>query len=257
MRSLAMVVVLGALAGRASADPNDLVLSRLGYPHTDAMGNVTSVTGEPLEFRELASQLGVVLAPQVLAPADTLGFSGFQFTVNYASTTIDQHAPYWQALEGTPPSSMRTIGFFARKGMWFPVPSIEVGVGAVHLIDSHDWMGQLYTKLALNEGYHDLPLPSLAVTGAVSRLMTQSELDLTVASLGVEISKHVGVGGTWRFEPYGGWNILMIVPRSQVIDGTPNIDSLNNPTDSFLVLSNRIVDIRPRLKHPRINSEKS
>jgi hypothetical protein len=105
----------------------------------------------------------------------------------------------------------------------------------VHLVDSRDWMGQLYTKVALNEGYHDLPLPSLAVRGAVSRLMTQSQLDLTVASLDVEISKHVGIGGTWRFDPFGGWDLLMIIPRSQVVDGTPNVDPLlpGNQADTF------------------------
>src|SRR5262249_38755765 len=98
--------------------------------------------------------------------------------------------------------------------------------GAVHLLDSHIWAAQLYTKLSLHEGYHDLPLPSVAVRGAVSRMMTSSQLDLTVASLDVAISKHVGIGGTWRLEPYGGWNVLMIIPRSEVVDGTPNVDPL-------------------------------
>jgi len=129
---------------------------------------------------------------------------------------------------------MTTVGFFVRKGLWFPVPSFEVAVGGVHLVDSHTWTGQLYAKLGLHEGYHDLPIPSLAVRGGVSRMMTQRELDLTVASLDVTISKHFGIGGTWRFDPYVGWNLLMIIPRSEVIDPTPNIDSLKpgNQDDS-------------------------
>jgi hypothetical protein len=121
---------------------------------------------------------------------------------------------------------LRTIGLFAHKGMWFPVPSFELGVGAVHLVDSTTWTGQVYAKLALHEGYHDLPIPSLAVRGAVSRMMNQRELDLTVASLDVTISKHFGIGGTWRFDPFAGWDLLMIIPRSEVIDATPNIDPL-------------------------------
>jgi hypothetical protein len=233
MRAIAFGVVgLVALVSHASADSNDLVLSRLGVPHLDAMGNVTSFSGSSLEFRELSSQLGVVLAPHLLTPADTIGFSGFQFSVDYATTTIDQKAAYWQALEGPPPGIMRTVGFFVRKGMWFPVPSIEAGAGAVHLVDSHMWTGQLYTKLSLHEGYHDLPLPSLAVRGAVARMMTQSQLDLTVASLDVAVSKHVGIGGTWRFDPFLGWDLLMIVPRSEVVDGTPQIDPLAYKPDS-------------------------
>ena len=217
-----------AVPRAAAADSNDLILNRLTTRTTDASGNLTMVVPQSLEFRALASELGVVLAPHLLTPADTVGFAGFQFTVDAAATTIDRGGAYWHAREGAQtPSSLRTVGFFARKGIWFPVPSFELGVGAVHLVDSNTWTGQLYAKVALAEGYHDLPLPSLAVRGAVSRMMNQRELDLTIASLDVIVSKHVGVGGTWRFDPYAGWNLLAIIPRSEVIDATPNIDSLS------------------------------
>ncbi len=243
---VACSLALGLVApGLAAADGNDLVLSRLATRINNNMGVLTGVVGQNLEFRSLASQMGVVLAPHLLTPADTLGFGGFQLTVDYATTTIDPNGAYWRARTGSPdpsgtggvahgPSSMNTVGMFARKGMWFPIPSFEIGAGAIHLIDSHIWTGQVYAKLALHEGYHQLPLPSLAVRGAVSRMMTQRELDLTVASLDVTLSKHIGVGGTWRLDPFVGWNLLMIIPRSEVIDPTPNIDSLQpgNETDS-------------------------
>ena len=106
------------------------------------------------------------------------------------------------------------------------MPSFEVGAGAIHLVDSHTWAANLYGKIALNEGYHDLPLPSLAVRGAVSRMITQDQLDLTIASIDVSISKHFGVAGTWRLDPFLGVNLLMILPQSEVLDGTPNIDQL-------------------------------
>jgi hypothetical protein len=229
-RLLVGLTLLGA-AAPAAADPNDLVLARLSTKTMDAGGTVTSAVGQSLEMRALASQLGVVLAPHLLTPADTVGFGGFQLTVDYAMTTIDSNAAYWRALQSPNDGVMRTVGLFARKGMWFPAPSMELGGGAIHLVDSHVWTGQVYTKLALHEGYHDLPIPSLSVRGAVSRMMTQRELDLTTASLDITISKHWGVGGTWRFDPYGGWNVLMIIPRSEVIDPTPNVDPLNNPDD--------------------------
>jgi hypothetical protein len=232
----------------ARADKNDLVLGRLATRVTDGSGNLQSVIGQNLELRALSSQLGVVLAPHLLTPADTIGFGGFQLTVDYSSTTIDSTATYWRALEGSPDPAgtgtaahgdgvMNTVGLFARKGMWFPVPSMEVGAGAIHLIDSHTWAGQLYTKLALHEGYHQLPIPSLAVRGAVSRMMNQRELDLTVASVDVVVSKHLGIGSTWRFDPYGGWNMLMIVPRSEVIDPTPHIDPLTPGNEADIMLN--------------------
>ena len=237
MRGLVVVSLLGAAAIPASADPNDLVLSRLATLRTDSSGNVVSAIGQSRELRALSSQLGVVLAPHLMTPADTLGFGGFQLSVDYAMTTVDSKQDYWRALQsssspdGTGSAAhgtdmMRTVGMFVRKGMWFPIPSMELGAGGIHLVDSHVWTGQLYTKFALHEGYHDLPIPSLAVRGAVSRMMTQRELDLTVASVDIAISKHFGVGSTWRFDPFGGWNLLMIIPRSEVIDATPNVDAL-------------------------------
>jgi hypothetical protein len=229
----------------AAADPNDLVLSRLATRIVNNSGQLTGVVGENLEFRALASQLGVVLAPHLLTPADTLGFGGFQFDVSASQVTIDSKQSYWRARAGSPdpsgtmgiangPDSLRTIGLFVHKGLWFPVPSFELGAGAVHLVDSTVWTGQVYAKLALHEGYHDLPIPSLAVRGAVSRMMTQRELDLTITSIDVTISKHFGIGGTWRFDPFAGWDLLLIIPRSEVIDATPNIDPLQmgNEMDS-------------------------
>jgi hypothetical protein len=221
-----------------AADPNDIVLSRLATRMTSGT-NVTGVVGQNLELRALSSQLGVVLAPHLLTPADTLGFGGFQFDVDVSQTSIDSTQPYWRAREGSPdptglvggahgPSSLRTVGVFARKGLWFPLPSFELAGGAVRVLDSSMWAAQLSGKLALHEGYHDLPIPSLAVRGAVSRLMSQRELDLTIASLDATISKHIGVGGTWRLDPFAGWNLLMIIPRSEVIEGTPEIDPLSD-----------------------------
>ena len=226
------------ITSTAHADDNDLVLGRLSTPIDDGSGTPMAFVGQNLELRSLASQLGVVLAPHLLTPADTIGFGGFQLTVDYATTTIDNTASYWRVLRSSPDPSgsgtgahgdgmMRTVGLFARKGMWFPVPSLEVGAGAIHLVDSNTWSGQLYTKVALHEGYHQLPIPSLAVRGAVSRMMNQRELDLTVSSLDIVLSKHFGIGSTWRLDPFGGWNLLMIVPRSEVIDPTPNVNSLD------------------------------
>lgn len=230
LRRALLLVLAPALA---FADENDLVLGRLTNQLDDGSGNIRYVP-QNAELRTLASELGVALAPHLLTPADTLGFSGFQMTVDYSTTTIDADATHWRARSGTD-SSLSTIGFFARKGMWFPIPSFEIGAGATHLVGSELWTAQLYTKLALVEGYHQLPIPSIAARGAVSRMMSQRELDLTVASFDVTASKHFGIGGTWRLDPFVGWNLLMIIPRSEVIDPTPHVDTLEpgNETDSM------------------------
>jgi hypothetical protein len=236
---LGLAWMMGWSGGAALADDNDLVLARLATRVTDTNGKIISVIPQNRDFRALASQLGVALAPHLASPADTLGWGGFQLTADYSTTQIDSAASYWRAAQGSPDPAgaggmshtsgyLSTVGLFARKGMWFPLPAMELGGGVVHLVDSQMWAGQVYAKLALQEGYHDLPLPSLAVRGGVSRLMTQRELDLTVVSIDASISKHFGIGGTWNLNPYAGYDLLVIIPRSEVVDPTPNIDPLDD-----------------------------
>jgi len=85
-RGLALAGILWA--STADADSNDLIMSRLATRMTDASGNVTGIVPQNLDLRALSSQLGVVLAPHLLTPADTIGFGGFQLTVDYATTTV-------------------------------------------------------------------------------------------------------------------------------------------------------------------------
>ncbi|HEX3761852.1 MAG TPA: hypothetical protein VHW23_24300 [Kofleriaceae bacterium] len=237
LAALAGFWALGSSGRRAAADGNDLVMSRLATRITDDTGRVLAVVGQNLEFRALASQLGVVLAPHLLSPADTLGFGGFQFDVDVSQTSIDSVQPYWRVLAGTRDPSganhiangagvLRTVGWFARKGLWLPVPSLELGAGAVHLLGSTIWAAQVYAKIAVHEGFHELPIPSIAIRGAVSRMMNQRDLDLTIGSLDITLSRHLGIAGTWRLDPFLGYNLLIIVPRSQVIDATPDVDPL-------------------------------
>lgn len=216
----------------AHADDNDIVLSRLG--NAINVGGTMDVIGDSQDFRSAISELGVVLAPRLMSPADSLGFGGFQFSVDTSFTTINSGENYWRMRESsTDPAGtgagdhgsgvMRTTGLFMRKGMWFPLPSFEFGAGAVHLANSRIWTGQVYAKFSLHEGYHGWPLPSLSVRGAASRMMGSQHVDLTIASIDASMSKSFGIAGSVNLEPYIGGNVLIIIPRSEVIDGTPHI----------------------------------
>lgn len=230
-----------ATAAPAWADDNDLVMSRLGDVVRDADGAVIDAVGDNQAFRSLASELGVVLAPRLGEPADTLGWGGFALTADLAFTSIASDAAYWRALESSPApgetgvthgdSLLTTVGVFAKKGLVLPLPSFEVGLGAVHLASSRMWAAQAYGKLALHEGYHGWVLPSVALRGGISRMMGQSELNLTVGSIDAVISKDLGIGGTFRLSPYLGWNWLIVVARSEVVDATPDVDASQMPAD--------------------------
>lgn len=238
----------------AHAGDNDLVLSRLGTT-IDVGGGVMDVIGNSSDFRAAVSELGVVLAPRLMSSADSLGFGGFQFSVDMGFTTINSGENYWRLREGSNDPTgtgngdhgsgvMRTMGIFMRKGMWLPLPSFEFGAGAVHLADSRMWAGQVYAKFSLHEGYHGWPIPSLSIRGSGSRMMGSQHLDLTVASIDASMSKSFGIAGTLNVEPFIGGNLLIIIPRSEVIDGTPHIPDDNRLNFVFRnqadILRNRI-----------------
>ncbi len=234
----AAVLLAAATAPRgARADDNDLVLARLAKASTTGVG----VIADNQQFRSLTSELGVVFAPRNLAPADTLGFSGFQFSTEFSFTSINADQPYWCATEESQScapgfkksSTIPTFGIFARKGMWFPLPSFEIGGGAVHILNSRLWSAQAYAKFAIQEGYHGLPIPSVAVRGAASRLLGVDQLDLTDVSLDISVSKRFAVQGTFSLAPYLGYAFLWIIPRSQVVDFTPTVAVKDNQADSF------------------------
>lgn len=240
----AIAALLVLAAQPAAAGDNDLVLARLAEVVVDEDGAPVDAVGSNQDYRSLASELGVVLAPRLVEAADTLGFGGFEFTADVAMTRVHTDRPYWRALAGSPDSTdpdarhgddyMTTVGMWARKGIWFPAPSFEVGIGAVHLVGSRIWAGQAYAKVALIEGYDHLPVPSLALRGGASRMMGSAELDLTVVSLDATVSRSFGIGGLFSAAPYAGWNSLLILARSEVIDKTPHIDVRDDPADALM-----------------------
>jgi len=234
----------------ARADTYDLNLLNLCPPsgnggcswvQTSGTGQktVTLDQGAASRYRSLMSELGVVAAPRLMTPADTLGYAGFQFSAELGFTTINPRKQidglsYWNGVEGVSPdnpaatrpgSTMATVGGFVRKGLWLPIPALEFGAGAVSLLGSHMYAIQGYAKFALQEGFHDWVLPSFAVRGSASQLLGTNQVTMTVYGLDVLVSKAFSVGGTARIEPFVGWNVLFIDARSGVIDATPKCDA--------------------------------
>lgn len=247
-RGLTITVAAGVLAfaPSARADRNDLRLLNLCEVSGDGTcawvnqgGGMTMVTvdADPeatSRYRSLMSELGVVMAPRLQTPADTLGFAGFQISAELGTTQISRDKPFWNGVEAVNPANTRarpdalltTVGVFARKGMWYPFPALEWGVGAMNLLQSGLWAVQGYVKLALLEGFHDWPLPSAAVRGGFSQLVGTDQVTLTIGSVDVLVSKAFSLVGTARVEPFAGWNLLLMDARSGVIDATPGCDAV-------------------------------
>ena len=228
---LSLLTVALAWPGVARADKNDLQLHNL-CPDT---GDCSLDSDAHSRYRSLMSELGVVVAPRLMTPADTLGYAGFQFSAELGVTKISNNKQinnkaFWDGIEGVsanavnasrPDSYLTTVGGFVRKGLWLPLPAFEFGVGAVSLLGSHMYAMQGYAKIALQEGFHDWVLPSFAVRGSASQLLGTSQVNLTVYGVDVLASKAFSIGGTARIEPFVGWNVLFIDARSGVIDSTP------------------------------------
>jgi hypothetical protein len=234
----------------ARADKNDLNLANLCQTTpgtTTTQGSNSCLDPTSLDYssaqsryRSLMSELGVVVAPRLMTPADTLGYAGFQFSAELGVTSINNNRkvngdasgiPYWNGIQGVtasdpnaarPSSSLTTVGGFVRKGL---LPAVEFGAGAVDILGSHMYAMQGYVKIALQEGFHDWVLPSFSVRGSASQLLGTDQVNLTVWGVDVLASKAFSIGGTARIEPYLGWNYLFIDARSGVIDTTPGCDA--------------------------------
>jgi len=245
------VLLAVAFSGEAVAGRNDLKLANLcplaeapslgvqecAWVVRDANGMVTDVAIDAAgktAFRSLMSELGVVMAPRIPMPAGTLGYAGFQISAELGLTQISSSKSFWNGVNAVSPQSpnaarpdsmLTTMGFFLRKGIWLPAPSLELGGGVVHLLDSQLLSWQAYSKLALHEGFHDLPIPSLSVRGAFAYLSGTDQASLRTFSVDVLVSKGFGVLKTIRVEPFGGWSLLLIQAAGKPIDFTPLCDA--------------------------------
>lgn len=211
------LAALGLHSSVAWAGAYDLRLSQLGTTGMDGV-----VTGNDDDFRSLASELGVLMAPKPVDPADSLGLSGFAVSADVSLNTLSNTQSFWtNATRGDPGRLAPTLQVMGRKGLW---PGVEIGAGATHLFNSRMWTINGYGKVALHEGFHHLPIPSIALRGMFSRLVGAEDMNMTTASVDVSISHVFGLGKTVNLTPYVGYQALMVFARSGVLDATPQSD---------------------------------
>ena len=129
----AVTATLLAGASLATAGSWDLKLNRLCQIETTAgerldcgggyrrsMGDISTILADNAGFRAVMSELGVLFAPNVLAPAETFGYNGFTFAVELGFTSINRNrralnqvptpgngvdvrrARYWRAASAVP-----------------------------------------------------------------------------------------------------------------------------------------------------------
>ncbi len=217
------LVAVGLSSSEAQAGTYDLNLTRLG-----SVSGSGVPTGDDAAFRSVASELGVLMAPKPVDSADSLGLSAFAISADFSVNSLSNTADFWTKTTGgasgtgsTPGKFAPTMQIMGRKGLW---PGIEVGAGATHLFNSRMWTFGGYGKVALHEGFHHLPIPSIALRGSFARLVGAQDMNMTTGSFDVSISHVFGVGKTFNITPYVGYQALMVFARSSVLDITPGTD---------------------------------
>jgi len=218
-------VALAALAAvlwptDAKAGKYDLDLTPLG--RLESQGGNVVISQDNAAFRSLSSELGTMIAPKVVDPADSLGLSGFALSADFSVNTLSGDENYWSATRnGNRDGAAASMQIMGRKGLW---PGIEVGGGATHLFDSRMWALAGYGKIAIHEGFHHLPIPSIAIRASFSRLLGAKDFNMTTAAPGLTVSHLFGLGKTFSLTPYVGYEALIIVSRSQVLNANPSCD---------------------------------
>ena len=212
------VVALWVLcsAAVAHARANDVNLTGLVLRSSRTTFNRNFHT--PL-FRQLATELGLAIAPVLSDPAETTGALGFDIGFSTAVTNINETADYWRFVRRgteTVDSALALTSMHVRKALPF---SFELQGTAGWLAGSEMFAVGLQVKWSLNEGFYYIP--DVAIRGSVNVGIGSRDMQIVTAGFDLSISKSFGLGGVASLTPFTGYNLLIINASSHVLDPTP------------------------------------
>ncbi len=193
-------------------------------------------------FESFAKQFAAVIAPKFHAPAETLGYAGFNLGLEVAVNQIpggDNWADALQGVErfpnlnygggkdGSAPSMLNTLRFHARKGLPY---SMELGMNVNYVIGSQMFTFGGEFKFAFFEGFKYYP--DFAVRMTYDHLFNSEDLDMDLWNWDLSVSKNFGVAGFLQLCPYTGYSVVLMRARPHVAN--PTFDPYNN--DRLLLL---------------------
>jgi len=212
---LAMLLVQGVVW----ADDMDPTLSSFA---TLDKGKLTQdVTG----FTSYAAELGEVISPKFLGPANTLGSYGFDVSWNIGFTHINNNTTYWKKGASNAPNFAKTLQIHFEKGLPF---SIQLGGIITHVFQSGMWGLAMDVKWAFIEGFKYIP--DFSISGFVGTILGTGDMVMLDAGLNLLISKPFTLGGMVVITPYIGYKFLYVNASSHLSSTTDK----NDPTKSQL-----------------------
>lgn len=232
--STVLAVCATVVAGPVSAGKLDLTLSN--FANCNATGECSLLYAD---YETFLAEYAFGIAPKKLAPAETLGFSGFymgfegSIAVRPTGSAADER---WDL--GTPTDEVQAImfnpGIHIRKGLPF---SFEIGSSVNYLVLSRLVTVGGELKWSLFEGYRTgwrAFLPDIAVRGSVVRVIGESDADMTIVGVDGSASYAFGVGGMLTLTPYAGyqftWTIVNLEPMTYKNSDGYQTETVNTST---------------------------
>ena len=202
-------------------------------------------------FTNLISELGFALAPSAFYPARTTGIGGFQVSIEASYTGISadraveiskgNFQQYWHlgtrgtqdpssrqfsVANGSPDSLIQVYSIKARKGL--PLGFEIAGViGTVS--NTAMWVGGGDVRWSVFEGFRKGPLgyvPDISIGGGLRTVTGTSRFYLTTVGIDARVSKPIALQDSSQIIPSIGFQRLIILGDSNVLDATPNVDAV-------------------------------
>ncbi|MBW2261018.1 MAG: hypothetical protein JRG91_03515 [Deltaproteobacteria bacterium] len=224
-----MFLFLTALAWAPSAlaNPMDITLSRFV---TQECGDGTATSpycGDVADheaFRDLSRELGFAMAPFVLSPPETLGYSGFHFGLAGQITIINKDEDYW--INGTeekkPHGALFLSAIQVRKGL---PAGFELGTTLGYMASTEQVALGLDVKFSPFEGFRrgaGGAFPDMALRAGVNQLIGEDELNITTVGLDASLSYPITILQQATLTPYVAYQYMWIIIDAEVVDGTPD-----------------------------------
>jgi hypothetical protein len=219
-----VVLTLAGVPSFASAKEMDITTHRL------FAGDVTNVAAADARWGRLMTQLGGVVEPLTLTPANTLGMSSFYFGFETGVANIDNGQDYWQlGTEGGAQADDSIGNQFVQGGMTysramfrkgFPF-GIDLGIGAGHVYNASLFLWSGDVKIGLFEGWvRKLPafIPDIALHGFITAVTGDREFTMTVPGGGIIVSKPIVIGQTLIVTPMIHARVSWTVADSAIVN---------------------------------------
>jgi len=250
LATLILSSVFAAVATPTRAAPMDPALERLVTVETagcrDSAGAIQGAgpayepcASDNAAFKRLVNQYAFAFAPTAMHSARTTGFGGFHVSLEAAYTSIDSGKDYWKrgtqgdsnsvtGQNASPAGILQLYSVKLRKSFGF---GLEVAGSFGTMPKTSLWATGADVRLSLLEGFRkSIPgmIPDIAVGGGVRTITGTPQLQLTVSSLDVQISKPIPIESAVVVTPWIGYQYLWIFGDSNVVDFTPKTDAFDS-----------------------------